>query len=841
VWRLTQIEGEKKPKKIPYYISGAPRSKEIPQGSPEDLSALTSLQNAIDTVPRRNYSGVGLAMIAANQLVALDFDDCVTDGVILPAVRELIQGTYSEFSPSGTGIRAFFKGACRDRKDHNEKKRFEFGIEFFHAAGYVTVTGNSTPDCSFFGWDIAEMPESVHVLYKQRFGAPASMVAYDSAQSGGMLGAVSDDDWFATSQEIKQKIGMSIEKARVLLEHLSADCGYQEWLQTGQSLHHEFDGSDEALELWKEWSKTSNEKYPGNKAVEAKWNSFGSYTGPSITGAYLLRHAKDAKTLEKYEAVAEWKEQIKECEEEMQIREKLCPQIAKDTRLQDIDRESLAQTLLEKFKKFGTKLTIAFCRKLITPPDKLTPTVKQKRPLTEFGNCDRMLDKYGDSLMFVPETDAWYCWTGVYWKRSTKTEIEFYAKETIRGLVHEAGEHEQDIAEFYDFCKISQQAKMVRNVVDLASSDPRVCVPACELDKHKGLLCVQNGVVNLRTGELMQPDPAYRMTRACACDYNPKAQAPLFRKVLSDVFNDDREMCEFFMRLIGYAAVGDPVEDVMVIPYGNGSNGKSTVFGTIRKVLGTYAKSAAPETFVSDGRSNSGSGPREDIVRLQGARFVYIAEPDEGSELREGAIKSMTGGDAIPARAMYARMSIEVEPSWVPFMPTNHKPVVKGNDNGIWRRLVLLPFTRNFENDPLITKDEDLAQKLEAEAEGVLALVVLAAGAYLARGLLLPESVKRARDEYRAQMDLLSEWLDERCEMQSEYRESMKSLWASWETFAKQRGVLQYVKSSIALGKRLEQRFPPFKDASGQRWRLGLKLKSIDVNADDWADGFFES
>lgn len=835
VWRLMQKPGMKKPRKVPFYVNG--QAREGGQGGEADLQNLVEMQRSIATAQKGGYNGVGLAMLKAHGLVALDFDDCVVDGVIIPEVRDVIEGTYSEFSPSGTGIRAFFRGEIRDKKDHNESKRYPFAIEFFCSTGYVTITGNRTPDCSFFGWGIADMPDRVRALYRQRFGSEGPLIAASVSQ---------DDDWFLSTSELKQKVGISLDKAKALLGSLNADCGYQEWLNTGQSLHHEFDGSDEGFELWKEWSKSSTEgKYPGDRALRSKWESFGSYTGHPITGAYLLRHAKDAKVLEKYEAVADWKDKIKAAvleRQEMELREKLCPQIAKDARLTDIEREGLAQVLLDSFKALGTKLTIAFCRKLIAPPEKLTPTVKQKRPLTEFGNTDRMLDRYGDSLMYVPETDAWYVWTGVYWRRSTKTDVEHYAKETVRSLVNEAEEHEQELAEFFEFCRDSQRAKMVANMVQLASSDPRVMVPASELDKHSGLLCVQNGVVDLKTGRLMEPDPSYRMTRCCSCDYVPEAKAPLFKKVLSDAFYDDREMCEFFMLLMGYAIVGDPVQDIMVIPYGNGSNGKSTIFGTIRKVLGTYARSCAPETFVSDGKGSNGGGPREDIVRLQGARFVYVAEPDEGAELREGAIKGMTGGDSIPARAMYARISIEVEPTWVPFMPTNHKPVVKGNDNGIWRRLVLLPFTRNFETDPLITKDEKLAEKLAAEAEGVLAMCVLAAGAYLRGGLKQPASIKKAREEYRSQMDLLAEWLEERCELGEGYVASSKDLWASWESFAKQRGVLQYVKSSIALGKRLDQRFPSARDPSGtSRVRMGIRLRALEVNAGDWADGFFQS
>ncbi len=155
--------------------------------------------------------------------------------------------------------------------------------------------------------------------------------------------------------------------------------------------------------------------------------------------------------------------------------------------------------------------------------------------------------------------------------------------------------------------------------------------------------------------------------------------------------------------MIGYIALGQPKESIILIPYGSGNNGKSTIFKSIALALGDYAKTANADTFLGDGRSNSG-GAREDILRLRGSRFVYSTEPDEGKELKEGLIKAMTGGEALPARGLYARHTVEVQPTWTVVMPTNHKPIIKGDDYGIWRRIMLVPFTRNYDDDPTIKK-----------------------------------------------------------------------------------------------------------------------------------------
>lgn len=814
VWRLVQMPGEKKARKIPYYTNGKVREGEQNEGEP-----FVSFERACAAVVKGSYSGVGLAMFDSNGVVAIDFDDCVVDGSIKPEVAALCQGTYSEISPSGKGVRAFFRGSVRDRKDLSHAT---LKVEFFCGAGYVTVTGQPTPDCEMWGYtSVTPMTQAIIDLYTERFGDPASKSQDD------------DDSWLF---HIGGKIGLTIDKAKALVEAIDSDCGYDEWLKAGQALHHEFDGSDEALDLWDQWSRKSEEKYPGERSMRGKWESFGSYRGAPITAAWLLKHSKVARVSARYEAVADWKTKLIEVKDDYDLREQVCPAIGRDDRLDHVDREALAQLIVKRFKALGLVLPIGTIRTLIAPPESLVPTVKSRRPLTEFGNAERMVDRFGDALMYVPELDTWHTWTGVYWKRATSTEIEQFAVQTIRGLVTEADQH-QDQGEFFAFAAISQQARMVRSMVNLVSSDPRILVNASDVDSNPNVLGTRNGSVDLTSSKLFAPDPAIRITKVTSCDYKPDAKCPLFERTVREVFCDDDEMAAFFQRLIGYILLGQPHEDIMVIAYGTGSNGKSTLFGTIRRVLGGYARTADPSSFIEGKGGANAGGPREDLVRLRGARMVYVNEPDEGGELREGMVKSMTGGDMIAARGMFARETIEIEPSWVVVMPTNHKPIIKGSDNGIWRRLMLLPFLRNFKNDPDIEIDVAREEKLKAEAEGVLAWCVQGARAYLQSGLRPPQTVAKAIDQYRSQMDLLAEWVEDRCECDPSYSEESQQLWLSWQAYAAEHGILQYIRSSVALGRRLDQRFPSAKGSRGVRIRMGIRLKKSNLYADD----FFET
>ena len=824
VWRMVQLPGEKKPRKIPHYpTTGAARKGE--QGGAEDREGLVSYDRAVAAVVMGRYSGVGLAMLPENGIVAIDFDDCIADGVIDPVVRDLCEGTYSEVSPSGRGVRAFFAGKLPDRKDLKSNLK----VEFFCAAGYVTVTGNLTADCELWGWGdvVAPLPPKVREFYQSRFGGSAAAADFEA---GLEVAEADGDDWFSS---LVPKVGLTIEKAHALVNALDADGGYDEWLKVGQSLHHEFDGSQAALGVWKEWSRKSADKYPGDRALDAKWASFGRYRGQPLTAAYLLKHSKVARVAARYEAVAEWKAKIDAAIDEFDLREKIAPLIARDEKLADLDREGLAAKVQEAFKGFGTKLPLPAVRKLLAPPASTVPTVKTQRPCTEFGNAERMLDRFGASLRYVPELNRWHIWSGVHWRPASLVEIEFFAKETIKDLPKEADQH-ADAAEFFGFCAVSQQARMVKNMVTLAASDPRVMVPAVELDKHKHLLGVRNGVINILTGQLLPPDPNLLITKLCNAEYDSAAQAPMFEKCVADAFFGDALMVGFIRRALGYMLLGKPKEDVLFIAHGDGSNGKTTLFGSVLRCLGDYAKAADASTFVNDGKAGNAGGAREDLLRLRGARMVYVNEPDEGGELKEGSVKAMTGGDTITARGLYARDTVEIEPTWVIVMPTNHKPIVKGNDQGIWRRIVLVPFLRNFERESGGKPDTGFKEKVLLETPGILNFLIQGVKEYLDQGLGVPPKVKSASEGYRSQMDLLSEWIDEKCEVEDSHTETAQRLWLSWQDFARDRGTLRYIPSAVALGRRLDQKYPGAKGTGGVRIRKGIRLKRGDQMADDF-------
>ena len=678
----------------------------------------------------------------------------------------------------------------------------------------------------------AQVEEALQVFDAMAVEAGMVRVSGSKAKAGGMTSAPSDDPLMA----FEPPVGIDLVEAKRLMGFVCNE-DYDTWLKVGMSLHHEFDGSGEALALWDDWSSTAA-NYARREDLEKRWDSFGRSGRNPTTARWLLKVGnagkREAVRAEKRSALDDAKVLISNCMDSIDLVNVVAKEAGEAAGTDLALRAELAGLIRQRFKDLtDTSLPVADVRAAMAGGRKVVPFNKQKRQMTEFGNAERMLDHYGDGLMFVPEIGTWFNWTGVYWRGAAGVHMEHLAKETIRALPDEAKAIESDSerADFFKHCAVSQRAVMVRNMVSLAQSDPRVVVSVADLDGQTHLLGVGNGAVDLRSGVLMAPDQQHRITTITPVEYDGRARAPLFEQTVSDVFFGEADMIGFFQRLIGYSLMAQPTEDILVIPYGSGSNGKSTVLGAIRDVLGEHAKMASADTFLSSGMGGSNAGgAREDILRLRGARFVYSSEPDEGSELREGLIKSMTGGEPLPARGLYSKTTVDVVPTWCAFMPTNHRPIVKGDDHAIWRRLMLVPFTRNFDQDLTVVKDPDRAEKLAAEAQGILRWCVEGALAYQKQGLRPPAAVRKAREEYKSDMDLLAEWLDECCEVGPSLVESNARLWASWEQFAKARGELRFIASAKSLGRRLQSKgFEAIRDEGGLRGRglVGLSVLRV--------------
>jgi hypothetical protein len=278
VWDFEQFEGEEKPRKIPMYAMGGRRYGQ--QGSPADRNKLTTFAIARDAAAKRNLAGVGFAMMPDAGVIALDFDACVRDGVVDPVVLDLVVGTYAEYSPSGTGVRAFYWGAADvlgDKKSYATPD--QFGAEVFSASGFVTCTGWMLDHVELMGEGdlIAPLPKRVIDFCTTRFG-PKRVDQID-------------DDFTAGHEK---PLGLSQPLMERILGHISADIGRDEWIRVGMALHHECEGDDTGFDLWDTWS-ADGATYPGTEGLRVQWDSFDRRVGrghKQTTMASVIQMAK---------------------------------------------------------------------------------------------------------------------------------------------------------------------------------------------------------------------------------------------------------------------------------------------------------------------------------------------------------------------------------------------------------------------------------------------------------------------------------------------------------------------------------------------------------------------
>ena len=280
VWRYESAGEGTKPLKVPYWPGGGRRHGK--QGGPEDRGKLTTFAAAKDAAAKRGMDGVGFAPMPEWGITALDFDNCVdADGNLPSEVLQIVGRTYSEWSPSGKGVRAFVRGSLGNRKSPSTAT--QYGVETFSSTGFVTVTGQVLPVVEMLELEdyIAPVDERIIDLCTRRFGPQDHAL---------------DDDFMAGREP---RLGLSVERTEELLSALDPDLGRDDWIRVGMAVHHESEGDDTGFVIWDEWSQ-QGAKYPGEEALRSQWDSFTRRAGPGqrqVTMASVIKMAQEASAL----------------------------------------------------------------------------------------------------------------------------------------------------------------------------------------------------------------------------------------------------------------------------------------------------------------------------------------------------------------------------------------------------------------------------------------------------------------------------------------------------------------------------------------------------------------
>lgn len=376
--------------------------------------------------------------------------------------------------------------------------------------------------------------------------------------------------------------------------------------------------------------------------------------------------------------------------------------------------------------------------------------------MTDTGNAQRLRNKYVGNIKYSYIQKEWYYWTGKVWQVDNSGEIKKLADVIIDDMKKEAFRADGDIQdELLKWCNRTASSKGKTNMITETQHLEGIPVQPDEFDAYTDYINCQNGIVNLRTGELLPHDSNFMMTRICYTDYDTTCGEPkLWLKFLNDVCNGDKELINYLQKCVGYSLSGSIREQCAFFIYGIGNNGKSTFLDTISDLMGTYASNVQPETIMV--KKNDG-GANSDIARLKSSRFVTSVEPNEGVRLNEGLVKQLTGGDKVTCRFLYGK-EFEYVPEFKIWIGTNHKPTIRGTDVGIWRRIKLIPFEVNIPKDKV---DKTLKYKLRKELPQIFNWAVQGCIKWQQEGLELPKCVQDATKEYKAEMDILTNFMEQ--------------------------------------------------------------------------------
>ena len=676
--------------------------------SSTDASTWGTFAEAIEAC-RRNASlaGVGFVFTADDPYCGVDLDDSIDEstGQLKPWAQQIVDRLYSytEISPSGSGLKVFIKA---NKPGSRCRKAYEDSeVEIYDRDRFFTVTGNRLASIPS---EVNIRQESLEAVYSHVFGndEPGTS-ATPSANRGPRpsdSGSVSlSDDEIIELACKRRSTGMKFQA------------------------------------LW-----------------NGDWNSyFNSASEADSSIVFTLAYfTKDAAQIDRLFRRS---------------------QLMRDKWDQKHGNESYGQRTIAKALSKVTKQYEPKKKRPAAPKQGSQPPANLgfpkaaidwdfKSDQTENAMAVEFIDGNQAKLRYVPSWKKWLAWDGKRWKvdidQSRTTRL---ARRLVRNYWDRllAIQTEKQQKEWADFCRWANRKTTIENVVSLARCDARTTIDHELLNQNTYFLNLQNGTLDLSTWEFRDHRQTDSITQIANVAYDPKAQCPKWRAFIDLIFGSDDEAKRYIQALLGYSCSGDVGEHILPICYGSGANGKSTLWNAIVELLGDYAMLAPSKLLL--GTTNEHDTV---IASLYQRRLVAISEPDEGSKLREARVKELTGDEQITARRMredYWSFR-RTHKFW---LSTNHLPQINGTDEGIWRRIKLIPFRVDLRKvtEPIPDYHKLLVGE---EGPGILNWLLDGFKDWRANGFIEPQSVVSETQTYRGKSDEIGRFIDDCCNVSPE-------------------------------------------------------------------------
>lgn len=467
-----------------------------------------------------------------------------------------------------------------------------------------------------------------------------------------------------------------------------------------------------------------------------------------------------------------------------------------------------------------------------TPGAAEAPKPRREYTLDDTGNAHRIRDQFGAHYRYVEAYNGWMSWNGKTWERDSSRRVYQAAEvctelmlEQAKDMEEQAGDDEEKLERVKNFrrhIKTSRSDRGIKGAVSRFSQQRGIAIEPDDFDSAGHLVTVDNGVLDLRTGQLGPFDPKALLTRKLNSKFDPNAQCPKWMKFLEGVLPDEN-LRHYVQRAMAYTLLGEADRRAMFLLYGPSGTGKSQFIEALAHVFGDFATTAAASTFR---KKHGNSTPTNDLHGLKGRRLISSSETSETSELDEELIKRFTGRDQVTSRDLYEKYQ-----TWVPegavWLTTNYLPKLSSDDNAVWLRLKAIEFSQIFVNT-----DQDRpnigVEIAREEAAGILNWLLAGVQLYREFGLEEPEKVKQSNADHRRESDNVSQFLEEAFDEGQIVREDgantlkVSMLFDRYEHWCKRNhiaplGIRRFNQRCSSQGLRKERR-------GGFYYWLGLKI-----------------
>ena len=765
-WKYMQRPGEDHKRKVPINAMDGQPAKS------NDPTTWCDFDTACLGKERFGLDGIGF-MFSGDGIFGIDIDHCYDPETqeLDPAAAEIIETvqSYTELSPSGTGIHILCKGVLP------EGRKRRGAVEMYSTLRYFTVTGNQ------FGleYPFSDCTERVAVMHRKYLGEEETAAG-------------------------TQKAALPMPAGRGTNADMSVDAILRRMFDSkhGQKLQDLYNGSWERYGIGDGSQSSADQAFCNTLAFWCRCDA--ALMDAIFRRSGLYRQKWDKRRGAKTYGQITIDRAIKDCRDIWEPQERVqrpapaVPPPPQNTsnEVPAIENATVGETGQRRYYTYD-----------------------------DTGNALRFRDANAGLIHYNHVDGCWIYWDGVRWASDENGEIKRRADKMLADMAKDLKEMQDDPAynAYKKHLSRSRSHRGKEGFIAEARHLEGVPVLPSEMDRAGNAFNVRNCLISLKTGRTAEHDKKYMISKLAPVTYDENAKCPRWDRFIEEITCGDKSLQLYLQRMIGYCMTAYTKEQCMFFLYGNGSNGKSVFVDTIAYMLGEYAASCQPETVMMRDRNNTARG---DLARLKGARMVVTSEPNDGCRLDEGIVKQMTGGteNKLTARFLYGR-EFEFAPEFKVIMSTNYKPVIKGTDNGIWRRVRLIPFTAEFTKE---NRDPQLTEKLRRELPGILNWAIAGAVGWCKEGLPPCAIIDEAGQEYRSEMDRVQQFLDDCTERSDSGSTQASTLYKCYRAWCSEQGD-RFPISSNKFCSELKRRYKSRKTSAFNEY-LGIRINAFGMD-----------